>query len=424
MQSEGVTLEYRRRERNLVSLGVVDRPSPQRLQEDVGLHGQDATPILRAQSRSTSSLGTSACLHLERPHRLLSSAPACVRPDPHRASDATLGNDGCRHRPEGATTNDVQSVGPDPGDAGAGGPDRRRLLRSFAGTAVGAGVAASLVATARPAGAQTTGVPATLDQDQTFTGVQTFAKVAKFAQVVITSPSPPTVPLTIQLAAGQTADVLQVKDQAGATVVSLSARGDLKVNRLIARTGPWTGAFVPPVAFDSDPTMGWMPHPAGISAFSFVHKGREGFRLSHDGAVSQIIGLGSNRMMFLAAAGMVFASLSGHFELEGPGDKELQIIGYQVATPFGKTVVFTTDTLSPAVPLAVRGSGSVNMQEWRSEDDIVGMAIDKNRRLKFFPAAESPTATGGDKSLPAAPVGFFSVTDSAGVVRKIPYYGA
>lgn len=424
MKSEGVTLEYRRRQRNLVPLRVVDRSSPQRLQEDVGLHGQDATPILRAQSRSTSPLEPAPAHPVATPTRLQSPSPACVRPDPHRASDATVENDGCRHDPGGETTKDVQPVGPDPGDAGAAGPDRRRLLRSFAGTAVGAGVAASVVATARPAGAQTTGEPATLDQDQTFTGVQTFTKLAKFTQVVVTSPSPPTVPLTVQLAAGQTADVLQVKDQAGATVVSLSARGDLKVNRLIARTGPWTGAFVPPVAFDSDPTMGWMPHPAGIGAFSFVHKGREGFRLSHDGAVSQIIGLGSNRMMFLASAGMVFASLSGHFELEGPGDKELQVIGYQVATPFGKTVVFTTDSLSPAVPLAVRGSGSVNMQEWRSEDDMVGMAIDKNRRLKFFPAAESPTATGGDKILPPAPVGFFSVTDSAGVVRKIPYYAA
>lgn len=314
----------------------------------------------------------------------------------------------------------AEPVNPEPDPAGSADPDRRRLLRSFTGAAVGAGVV-GVMASARPAGAQV-GLPAFLDQDQTFTAVQTFTKLTKFAQVVVTSPSPPTVPLTVQLAAGQTADGLQVKDQNNATVLSLSPRGDLKVNRLIARTPPWTGAFVPPVAFDSDTTMGWMPHPAGIGALSYVHKGREGFRVSHDGAVSQIIGLGSNRMMFLATAGMVFASLSGHFELEGPGTKELQVIGYQVGSGIGKTVVFATDPAIPAVPLAIRGSGNVNIQEWRSEAGVVGMAIDKNRLLKFFPAAESSTASAGTAQLPNGPVGFFSVKDSAGITRKIAYY--
>lgn len=323
---------------------------------------------------------------------------------------------------------DAHSGRPEVGPTVPADPDRRRMLRALAGSAVGAGLAAGIMASAKPAGAQTLGLPlptllpALLNEVQTFSAVQTFSQQTKFAHVVLTAPSPPTVPLTIQLAAGQTADSLQVRDQNNALVASLSARGDLKVNRVIARTPPWTGEFVPPIAFDSDTTMGWMPHPAGIGSLSYVHKGREGFRVSHDGNVSQITGLGSNRMMFLATAGMVFASLTGHFEIEGPGNRELQIIGYQVGTAIGKTVVFATDSAIPAVPVAVRGSGNVNIQEWRSEEDVVGMAIDKDRRLKFFAEAESRTATSGAAILPKAPAGFFSVTDSAGVVRKVAFY--
>ena len=73
-----------------------------------------------------------------------------------------------------------------------------------------------------------------------------------------------------------------------------------------------------------------------------------------------------------------------------------------------------------------RVSQTANILETQDSTGAAGMAIDANRRLKFFAGSESTVANTGPTTvkLPANPVGFFSVTDSAGNLRKIPYYAA
>lgn len=76
------------------------------------------------------------------------------------------------------------------------------------------------------------------------------------------------------------------------------------------------------------------------------------------------------------------------------------------------------------VAKAGAGQGTANVQEWQSSAAAVGMAVDSALRLKWFAGAETATATAGAVTLPADAVGFFSVTDSAGNIRKIAYYAA
>ncbi|HZJ00343.1 MAG TPA: hypothetical protein VFD22_06750 [Gemmatimonadaceae bacterium] len=160
----------------------------------------------------------------------------------------------------------------------------------------------------------------------------------------------------------------QVPHPAGSPAASIATSADAPLDTLLLKTPAWDGSFVTPIQYTDNTNTGWMPHPAGIGAFSFVQSGTEVFRFTETPAEVMITAPNtSNRFSFNSSQGFCFYARSGNFELEAPEGRELSLVGYRLASYSGKSIVVTTSASEPAVPLIVRGEGSVKL--WMGQNN-------------------------------------------------------
>ena len=86
-------------------------------------------------------------------------------------------------------------------------------------------------------------------------------------------------------------------------------------------------------------------------------------------SVVVIRGKGTNRLSIESNSAMVHIAKNGLYEWERGGEGDIYFIGYRAGSYLGRTITFCTQSKAPAVPLAVKGQGTVNLQEWRSRDN-------------------------------------------------------
>lgn len=168
----------------------------------------------------------------------------------------------------------------------------------------------------------------------------------------------------------------------------MSVQDGEALDSLLLKTPDWDGSFVPPIQYTENLNTGWMPHPAGIGAFSFIQSGKEVFRFTETAAEVMITAPNTaNRFSFSSSQGFCFYSRSGNIELEAPDDNEVSLVGYRLASYSGKSIVITTSAAEPAVPLIVRGEGNVNLWEGQNNQHDTLCAFDNAGNLEI----------GGDK---------------------------
>lgn len=94
-----------------------------------------------------------------------------------------------------------------------------------------------------------------------------------------------------------------------------------------------------------------------------------------------IQGFGTNRITIQSRAAVIHIARANMYEFVGNRNSDLSFVGYKLGTSTGKTIVFATSTHFPTLPLAVKGSGGVNIQEWRNDINQMLTAIDSAGNL-------------------------------------------
>lgn len=216
--------------------------------------------------------------------------------------------------------------------------------------------------------------------------------VRKAGGDVITASDPGVIPLAVRGAVGQTANLLEMRDDTGAVLTQLQPSGDFATQKQIKGRILYLGPTLEPAS--------WYGGMQQITAASSNVKG-----LVVRGAANQT----ANLAEWQDSAGAVMQSVGADGRTTGRG-----------------LLLFNHDATFR--PLLVRGAASqtANLSEFQNSAGTLLSGTSADGRLFFAQAGFfTPSATtGGATALPAAPETYLSFYDNAGNLRKIPCYRA
>jgi hypothetical protein len=160
-----------------------------------------------------------------------------------------------------------------------------------------------------------------------------------------------------------------------------------------------------------------------VSAQSDVTAGSLEIRTSNNTLVQRIAPSGSTS--WHDANGTLKAQLdNSNGYLRGPGFTSLANTGAYIDTGGDRIQILQRNPAAATLRLAGAASQSGNILETSTNTGAVGMAIDANRRLKWFSGAEQSSvgANGSAARPPNNPAKYLAVTDSTGKTLLIPAY--
>jgi hypothetical protein len=160
-----------------------------------------------------------------------------------------------------------------------------------------------------------------------------------------------------------------------------------------------------------------------VSAQSDVTAGSLEIRTSNNTLVQRLAANGSTN--WYDANGTLKAQLdNSNGYLRGPGFTSLGNTGAYIDTGGDRIQVLQRNPSATTLRVVGAASQTANILETSTNTGSVGMAIDANRRLKWFSGAEqnSVGSGGGAARPPNTPAKYLAVTDSSGKTLLIPAY--
>ena len=149
-------------------------------------------------------------------------------------------------------------------------------------------------------------------------------------------------------------------------------------NRFVADDGT---AQLPSYTYSSNPSTGM--YLDSIGSIGFAINGIKTLTIQNDPQKTTLKGYHDNRLSLEAQSALLHLSYTNRFEFTGPGNDDITFTGYNIGSYQGKTITFGTEPAAPVCPLAIKGEGTVNLQEWRDATNQTLTAVKHDGSLLF-----------------------------------------